>query len=147
MCVCVCVCVCVCDEQGRIRHIGVNSSFRGVETISKLSFHRTLRFHEMQVLRFHMNSTQGWSLNNAYVAPWSASTSVAATEHATGPLLQNMALGTGPLLQNMPLDRVFPQGSDRSTILMPTRGLRCHCDKIHYVVPLPYVRLYDVENQ
>ena len=49
------------DEQGRIRHTGVSSSFRGVETISKLSFHRTLRPHEMQVLRFHSNSTQGRS--------------------------------------------------------------------------------------
>ena len=39
------------DEQGRIPHTGVSSSFRGVETISKLRCHRTFRPHEMQVLR------------------------------------------------------------------------------------------------
>ena len=64
VCVCVWARVCLCvfsDEQGRIRHTGVSSSFRGVETISILSFHRTLRPHEMQVLRFHSNSTQGRS--------------------------------------------------------------------------------------
>ena len=44
------------DEQGRIRHTGVSSSF-----------HRTLRLHEMQVLRFHRNSTQSRSLKKSFV--------------------------------------------------------------------------------
>ena len=65
------------DEQGRIRHTGVSSSFREVETITKLSFHRTLRPHEMQVLRFHSNSTQGRSVELALAIAFSAT----ATEH------------------------------------------------------------------
>ena len=89
-----------CNERAR-HHTGVSSSFRGVETISKLSFHRTLRPHEMQVLRFHRNSTQGRSLKKsfvckcvrimAYVSAWSPSTSYAATEHSTRPQLQSTA--------------------------------------------------------